>query len=244
MKLIRIMGPCLLAVFAMNALAPSAVSAQFPDEPYEFRNEKSELVVKKGFIGGGTTTSFWTGFAGSKVLECYEHDISGKILGSQNVVGVVITFRHCDFHAGLKKCPAHSTYPSIGGAGEIKTVELMGVLGELPGRAIFDVDTGLDLEPETLAKTWFEFDAGECGGNAVGGQLIGVIKPENELTEDPFLKYERGSSGLQRERQIESGGSGGELDKEDRLKDKEGLELVYTGEDVTVFEEKLEVHAP
>jgi hypothetical protein len=76
MKYLKIMGLCLVAVFLVNAVAVATASAA--EEP-ELRAKGGGEVVKKKFIGKGTSTKYVLETKGQGAIECTSLALEGEV---------------------------------------------------------------------------------------------------------------------------------------------------------------------
>jgi hypothetical protein len=154
---------CLIAVFAIGAVAASAALAADPGHQQEFNKE----LVKKKFVskeGKGVLTV--AGIA----ITCTADTNTGETIGKESLRNVVVTFTGCE--EPKTPCPVNS--PGSG-SGVIKTNALKGELGEV-AKAEATSEVGLLLEPETGSE--FVKLEGSCIiKTAVEGKVVGEVTP-------------------------------------------------------------------
>jgi hypothetical protein len=164
MKRIRIMGLCLVAVFAMSALASSASAA-----PVFYSKAAIGSVVPPVPFTGTLGAAFLEGSVSKSKITCVGGTATGEATGPTTTKNNVTTFTGCE--TGGIKCQSGAT------EGVIVTKALEGVLGgisaTLPGIRLFD-------ETEKKGGTLAEFS---CGGGAikvvVKGSVIGSLSGAN-----------------------------------------------------------------
>jgi hypothetical protein len=161
MKIARLVGVLLVAIFAMSAIAASTAAASEP--------EFSVLPATKTFT---STSGAGTLKAGTvATTTCTADTNKGTITGMKTVGSVVVTFTGCKISGNSKVC----TVKSVGSTeGTIVTNTLKGELGTAKGSTS---GVGLLLEPAsggvfvTLAET-------SCGiETSVEGGIVGEITP-------------------------------------------------------------------
>jgi hypothetical protein len=223
MKRMRIVGLCLVAVFALSAFATSSAFAK-PEigrcvtkagGKYKNSNctekgtggtfEFVKNAVKKGFTSAGGEGVLETA-AGTKVI-CTAQSAKGEYLekgttpSTKEVHHVVATFTGC-------------TLPLIGapcntagkGSGVIVTNELEGKMGYISGKGTKTPSVGQELKPAKTAPGKL-FATFECGGGAVkievgqgtgkgGDCIIAPVGPANTMSLHATETY-GGSGGVQ-----------------------------------------------
>jgi len=185
----RIMGLCLVAVFAVTAFAASsafgaAEIGRCVSQPGtgKYKNaactEKAGKLVgeklfefKKGAASEAESSTGFTSAGGEGTLEtesgtkitCKTQSASGKYdqdTGAiKEVEGVVATFKECELPL------LHASCKTVGAEeGEIKTHKLKGPLGYISGEKTKTPVVGQELTPEKAKDKFAEF---ECAGGAV-----------------------------------------------------------------------------
>lgn len=179
MKRFKIVGLCLIAAFALSAVAASAASAAKPEfqgkvaKEFTSKGEAATLKVKEGIT-----------------VKCAASTDVGKLNtgtpegGAKKEGTVTVKFTKC-LAAGVDAC--HSTSP-LGGAEEIITKELAMTLGYIKKSTS---EVGVDLSAATLAE--FECAIGTGEKVAVTGSVIGKIEPLNKMTPLFNIKFEEAS---------------------------------------------------
>jgi hypothetical protein len=166
MKKFKIVGLCLVAVFAISAVVASTASAVLPEfsagakEEMKFTSKSGAATLK---VKGGIT------------VKCSASTNEGVILpgASKKEGSVTVKFTGC-LAAGVDEC--HSASPPAK-PGEIITSLLKMELGYI-SKAKKEV--GVDLSAATLAEFTCEIGTGETV--KVTGSVIGKITPINVLT--------------------------------------------------------------
>jgi hypothetical protein len=166
MKLARLAGAVLIAIFAMSLLAASAASAALP----EFNPAKGTfktLALGSSILAGGGNT-----------VTCAASTGTGEITGAMSVGKVVVKFTNCVAkNASNATCVARS---SSGGTGEIDTEQLNGLLGLILATT-FTSDVGEDLFP--ASGSVFTNIQGSCiVTTKVTGSVAGEVTPISTLT--------------------------------------------------------------
>ncbi len=191
MKRMRIMGLCLAAVFAFAAFAASSASA-LPEvaicvakaggkykesncnakagtKAEEKKFELSKVLTKTGFTGSSpeafleTESGTKITCSGSTATGKWDYDEAGsppKPTPTKEVETVFATFTGCSLGVAKKPCETAGS-PT----GEIKTLELLGPLGELSKTKH---EAGAELKPKVAKGKFAEF---ECEG--FGKVLVG-----------------------------------------------------------------------
>jgi hypothetical protein len=172
MKIARLVGVLLIAVFALSAVAASTAFAAEP----EFKVLPSVKTFK-------TTSGAGTLKAGSiATTTCAADSSGGEITGMTTVGKVKVTFTGCKISGNSKVCTAKSVGAK---EGEIVTNTLKGSLGT----TTTGTDVGLLLEPETTKK-FVTLAATSCAiETSVEGGIIGEISPVNISSKTGKLSY-------------------------------------------------------
>jgi hypothetical protein len=182
MKRIRIVGPCLVIVFALSAAAASAAWAAAP----EFLNKNHEAVVKRHFASKGGLAKLES--AGT-VVECKSNSATGEIEkggGNKDVANVVVTFVECaSTNKKKEKCKVHTK-------GQVETIITSTLKGELGLVSTTEAKSGvgLDLVP-AKGKLFVELE-GTCLPTPripVTGSIIGEVTPVNTVARTGNLVY-------------------------------------------------------
>jgi hypothetical protein len=169
MKLARLVGLALVAVFAMSAIIASTASA-FP----EFLMLPSSKTFK-GVSGVGTLK------AGTETVTCESDENAGEVTSMDSVGKVSVTFHGCKVKVATGECTIKSTL--TGSAGLIVTTSLRGLLGEV-AEAEAKSKVGVLLEPETgIVFTTLLATGAPCNTQetAVEGTLAGELTPIKAL---------------------------------------------------------------
>jgi len=181
MKLARLFGTVLVAVFAISALF---VSAAFAGDP-EFTMLPS-VKTFTGVSGLGVLRS------ATNNVDCLSDENTGEITTMDEVGNIVVIFHGCKeyTHAGVFCSTIKSTNETTEGL--IKTNTLRGLLGLIdPGKA-----AGLLLEP---VKGIFLDLAEESGcatpETAVEGSVAGAYSPTGVLQRTGLLTFEPSTAG-------------------------------------------------
>ena len=191
MKRIRIVGLCLVAVFALSAVAAASASAAEPafeaciktpkvGKSYptgEFSNKECTASATEGKyklepVAEGTKfTSKSKGATftiNGKVVKCKKDANAGEFLGGRAVIEV-ITFSDCGVN-GNKKEPCES---EGAGAGTIKTEPLVGVLSYINSS---ETELGIAMG-NFFGPSFVSYKCGaEPAVTDVGGLVVGTIK--------------------------------------------------------------------
>lgn len=158
MRRIRIVGLCLVAVFAMSAVVTSAASAARP--AWFFKNTKTKK-VEEALSGEKPTKIVFSGVGGESKLEgglkitCASDTIKGDTFGPKGLVKIKIKYKGC-----------HETGNTVNCGGvkkEIKTESLKGELTEASEKAGEAKTVVQRLEPELAApkNIFTKFKCGE-----------------------------------------------------------------------------------
>src|SRR5271166_6049208 len=148
MKRIRMMGLCLVAVFATGAVTAASASAVPPEFVYSG--------LAPSFVGTSVGPVYieYSSLTAGIVIKCSKETLEGEVEGTKKVEEVLIKFTGCKAAGSLfgkkQKCTVKS-----GGwpAGTIRFKVLDGELGKYPPAGSGKV--GLDLKPEAPASTTF-----------------------------------------------------------------------------------------
>jgi hypothetical protein len=201
MKRMRIMGLCLVAAFAISAIAAVSASA-LPEvgrclaQPNtgKYKNagctEKAKtLVSEKQFewhkgaagelVGVGFTASGGVGTLETEsgtTITCKTQSASGKYDQDTGIIKevetVVATFKGCELPLLTAECKTVGSAP-----GEIKTAKLKGALGYVSGeKTLPPVIPVVGQELKAEAGTKAAFATFECGGGAVKVIVKGSLK--------------------------------------------------------------------
>jgi hypothetical protein len=231
MKLVRLVGLCLVVAFTINAVAAAAASAEVPEFGRCLKVEGVKVGKKTVYNGGysnppctipngekkgryewsagGGAKKKFTGEFGATILapvtkgtiECAGGSSEGEYTGAKTET-VTLTLESCE------ALPAHQSCQNVGSAvGEVKTMSLNGELGFINKTAIPPA-VGLDLK----AATGEIAAAFECGGGGHGtgtqvvleGSVIGQIRPVNKMSPAFTVTY-RTKAGKQFPEQFEGG---------------------------------------
>jgi hypothetical protein len=180
MKSIKIMGLCLVAAFAMSALATASASAVGP--VFLFSGSKKEFSSKSGkgeLVQKASATSEENG----SVVKCESDTDLGEIEGATDtdkVTNVLVVFAGCTATVLAKTFTCTTTGQA---SGVIKTNQLEGQLGYINES---EKTVGLVLKPKSPATLFAEFNCtrtGETISIKVKGEIIGEITPVNKLVE-------------------------------------------------------------
>jgi hypothetical protein len=180
MKSIKIMGLCLVAAFAMSALATASASAVGPvflfsgsAKEFSSKSEAGELVQK------ASATSEENG----SVVKCEKDSDLGEIEGATDtdkVTNVLVVFSGCTASVLAKTFTCTTSGQATG---VIKTNQLEGQLGYISES---EKTVGLVLKPKSPATLFAEFNCtrtGETLSIKVRGEIIGEIGKVNKLIE-------------------------------------------------------------
>jgi hypothetical protein len=168
MKLARLAGAVLIAIFAMSLLAASAASAALPEFKPASGTFKTLALGLSTLTGGGNTVT------------CSHSTGTGEITGAMSVGKVLVKFTGCQVEIPSKAtCAAKS---KTGGTGEIDTNTLSGLLGLILATVgEFTSDVGEELFPTSGSE--FTSIVGTCiSTSKVLGSVAGEVTPINTLT--------------------------------------------------------------
>jgi hypothetical protein len=163
MKLARLAGVVVIAIFAMSLLAASAASAALPEFKPASGTFKTLALVNSILTGGGNTVT------------CAHSTGSGEITGAMSVGKVLVKFTGCVAkNASNATCVTKS---KTGETGEIATNTLNGLLGLILATVgKFTSDVGEELFPATGNE--FTSLVGPCIVTAkVTGSVAGEVTP-------------------------------------------------------------------
>jgi hypothetical protein len=156
MRRIRIVGLCLVAVFALTAMVTSAASAALPE--YGVFNVKTKVVEpltaeqKISFKNKSLTEAK---LEGGVVIECSSDVGKGVLFGPKKTVKLKVTYSGCKAPAISSSCQKAPTKPGV-----ILTELLKGELGyasEKSGGALHVINR---LVPESSLKPFAKFTCG------------------------------------------------------------------------------------
>jgi len=172
----KILLVCLVAAFAMSAVAASAASAETEAEQQFFQNAAKEAPKKANFKDkSGLSILVVSG----TVVQCKKDTSFGHFVGRTKIVDVVI-YENCKVIAGGKECEINSVGAKA--AGEITTTELTGELGEITTGS----KVGILLEGEVnkaKEKVFATLAATECSPETkVTGTIIGEVENKKKLS--------------------------------------------------------------
>jgi hypothetical protein len=175
----KMLGLCLIAVFALSAIASATASAAAP----EFLNAKKEVPLKAKFTA--ETGAYTFNVEKEIVITCAANTYSGEITGAKTVGGIKLILTGCK--ASEKKgtpCTIHSAGAK---AGEIVTSALKGTLGKV-AKAEAPSEVGEALLP-AVGNTWTEVES-VClrpGLVKIEGTVIGEIPSSSiKMQKDNF----------------------------------------------------------
>lgn len=173
LKRFRVVGLCLVAVFAVSAVASASASAALP----EFVPSTKQTFT--------STSGVSTLAAGAFTITCEKDTNAGEITGAKTVGKVVVKFTKCT----IKVLFTFECKSKGAANGEIVTNALKGTLGYIEG---YGSGVGLKLEPETAS----EYTNGEieCAGSnkvKVTGAVIGEVTPINTSSTKGELIFKR-----------------------------------------------------
>jgi hypothetical protein len=161
---------CLIAVFAMSAVAATAASAETETEQQYFENAAGNEPTLKGFTSKEGVSTLAVSTA---TVTCQKDTNVGKLVGKESVEKVVVTFTECKGKKGVEACPVKSTNTTA--AEQIKTNTLKGELGETA-----ESSTGVGLLLEGESSNVFVTLEGTClpvSPSAVEGSVVGEVTP-------------------------------------------------------------------
>jgi len=196
-RYIKALSLALVAVFAMGALAAASASAN--DVEFHEKNGNTAGKVKFTTSGGPNVLK-----AGGNEITCQKSASEGNIEPPSNVKTSSVTFTECEsVNAKGEKCKANSIKPK-GAAGEVKTVELKGNLGESVTQAAGTIVE--DLAP-AKGTEFTEIEKSKCiPSTKVKGNVIGAVGEPGTLKavgslnfaelnkEQEFTEYEENGS--------------------------------------------------
>jgi hypothetical protein len=245
-------GLCLLAAFALGAIAANAAFAEAPELGRCLKAEKIGKTYNGGFTNSSCTSAsqgktgkyeWFPGAAkvkqttkggkgqletvGKLGVECQTETSTGEYSGAKEVKNVVVTFEGCE-SAGIKCNTAGSA------AGELVTRTLEGTYGfENKARK----KTAFDLYPKGKTGLFIEFS---CTGLqiAVRGSILVPIKSD-KMALTTSLKY-KATRGVQKVQSFEG------MPKDVLETTHQGLPYEESGQNITTTltnEEKLELNA-
>jgi hypothetical protein len=198
----RILGLCLMAVFALGAVASATASAAAPEffhcvkltsktggytssscalasktKTGEFEKNAVPAKSKIKFTDTLGTTRFYRNSTGTSRVVCGKGTATGEVSGPKEVTAVEVTFKECQFASGSLECPVNSPFE---GAGEIYTRELSGELGKVTAAEAPGSETGLELK--AVNYLLLEWEGSKGCGQRVSGAFEGGFIGEVELT--------------------------------------------------------------
>lgn len=174
MKLARLLGVALVAIFVVSAMVAAEASAADP--------EFTVLPTVKTFVSLSGLSILDS--ANGNSIDCTSDVNSGEITSMDTVGDVHVHFLGCSVYAGTEHCTIKSTNTT--GEGLILTNTLNGLLGLVDKDSEATSLVGILFEPVsgkvfvTLAET-----AAACGTpiTAVEGTVAGEVLPINEESE-------------------------------------------------------------
>jgi hypothetical protein len=168
MKLARLAGAVLIAIFAMSLLAASAASAALPEFKPASGTFKTLALGPSTLSGSGNTVT------------CSHSTGTGEITGAMSVGKVLVKFTGCVSKNGSGvTCVTNS---KTGGTGEIVTNTLSGLLGLILATVgDYTSDVGEDLFP-TSGSEFTSLIGGCIVTTKVTGSVAGEVTPIGTLT--------------------------------------------------------------
>jgi hypothetical protein len=156
MKRMRMMGLCLVAVFALSIVASSATASPVFYTKVAVGGTASGPIKFTGTLGA----AFLEGEVSKTKIECEKGTANGEVTGATTTKNNVTAFTGCK--TGTFKCENAA-------AGEIQTKKLQGELGALtasvPGIRLFDEGTGKGGELATFT----------CASGSIGVKVKGSV---------------------------------------------------------------------
>jgi hypothetical protein len=175
MKYVTKASAAFTAVLAMCAVAASTAAA-VP----AFVGESSVKVRGTTFTSKSGTVKL----EGTQTITCPASKGTGEITAPVAVGKVVITFTGCESSGKKCKSPGAST-------GEIKTVSLKGLLGEVASSEAAS-GVGESLEPES-GSAYMEIESCTSVKTSITGSTIGEVSPTGKLATSDELIYKESS---------------------------------------------------
>jgi hypothetical protein len=178
MKSIKIMGLCLVAVFALSAVVASSAFAEKPE--FLFPNNEG----KKQFSSIETAGTLET--RKGEEVKCTGGRDTGEVSGAKEARDILITYTGCIAKVGTEefKCQSESAKSE-----EIKTYDLAARIGfdtKPKVGILFHPETGRENNPNNLFAV-FECINDKTGGKNINirvkGSVIGLIIQTNTLIE-------------------------------------------------------------
>jgi hypothetical protein len=180
MKISRLIGAILAAVFAVGLVMAAAASAAAP-----------EFSPGSGTLSTTSNAGTLEASLGEEKIYCTGDKSVGTITGVHTVGSVVVTFTGCKGKKGKEECEAHST----GKTNEIVTNTLKGELGTV---ATSEAASGVALLLEPASGTAFVTTEGSCLTTAaVSGKIAGEATPIKSKSTTGKLIFV-GSAGAQK----------------------------------------------
>ena len=208
MKRSRLMGLCLVALFAISALAAASASAEAPEFGRCIKKAKAEgsgfsdAKCTKGVATGakfewlpGAVKKGQTSTGGIGVLEqvnklgvhCSSESSVGEFSGTKEVKNLIVKFKGC--FSGPMECQSEGHEK-----GELETKTLEGTVGIVKRAVVGGKEVplknklGLDLFPAGKTGLFIEFICGATLTIAVRGSVIAPIKA-NAMKTTEELKF-------------------------------------------------------
>jgi hypothetical protein len=169
MKIARLAGLMLVAIFAMSLVAASAASAAGP------------LFLTSGkptITGTSTTGVLSTPSAGIKVT-CQKDNTTGEVTSTTLAGNVIVHFLECSATKSTEKCTVKSKGAPLENL--IITTTLHGILGLVLPKPASGTDAGLLLLP-TAGKRFVTLEGSCVPTSAVEGDVAGLIEPVGALS--------------------------------------------------------------
>lgn len=190
MKRFKIVGLCLMAVFAFSAIGASAASAALP----EFLGTFPDHFTSHGGLSTLKTV------AASKTVTCASVDNLGEILNAKEAL-VLVTFLGCKL-SGVDPCTSGAGAGSL----EIVTSSLHIELGYIK-ESTHEVGTDLKGTGGTSKELLAEFECNASGvllPAKVEGSVIGAVSPVNTSTSALTINFAE-SGGKQAVKKFQGG---------------------------------------
>jgi hypothetical protein len=181
MRVVRMMGLCLVAALAVAIAAAGSASAESMPyyATYNAKTKESKPLGALVKVGVKATNNERSKLEGLVVIECASNTAKGNLEGPKRTVKLKVTYTGCEAPAISSQCETKVKYPGI--------IELTKLVGELTYASETKGGTprvANKLVPETRGEEGDEYVRFSCGPReellvVVTGAVLGEVSPVN-----------------------------------------------------------------